>query len=229
MEDVLAEEGEAKKEEAKKEDGKKEEGKDDAKKKDEAKKEKEKDEALEKATKDSKEEEYSYYTASEEESSSSQKPAIPKQPARAAPSPPAKVLEKVPEQHELEKRKNATKALEKARDKLQKSFKDVVLEKPKPNRQACILKPGPGSLNKRHPVGPWKRPRVIVDWHNTLELNDQVPPSHDKALDALLEKADVYMLSYCGPNRMVQAMKDMHNVRQAHRFSAVQTCSMKSE
>ena len=52
--------------------------------------------------------------------------------------------------------------------------------------------------------------------------------SHDKALDALLEKADVYMLSFCGPSRRVQAMKDMQNVRQAHRFSAIQTCSMKS-
>ena len=44
-----------------------------------------------------------------------------------------------------------------------------------------------------------------MDWHNTLELNDQVPPTHDKALDALLEKADVYMLSFCGKDRKPQA------------------------
>ena len=31
-------------------------------------------------------------------------------------------------------------------------------------------------------IGPWGRPKVIVDWQNTLELNDQVPPTHDKAL-----------------------------------------------
>ena len=54
-----------------------------------------------------------------------------------------------------------------------------------------------------------KGPKVIVDWHNTLELNDQVPPTHDKALDALLEKADVYMLSFCGKDRKPQALTNM--------------------
>ena len=76
-------------------------------------------------------------------------------------------------------------------------------------KKACILKPAPGILWKQHPIGPWGRPKVIVDWHNTLELNDQVPPTQDKALDALLEKADVYMLSFCGKDRKPQALTNM--------------------
>lgn len=67
-----------------------------------------------------------------------------------------------------------------------------------------------------------------MDWHNTLELNDQVPPTHDKALDALLEKADVYMLSFCGKDRKERALRDMHSLQQSHRFAAIQTCSMRS-
>lgn len=54
-----------------------------------------------------------------------------------------------------------------------------------------------------------------MDWHNTLELNDQVPPTHDKALDALLEKADVYMLSFCGKDKKERALTYMHSLRQS--------------
>ena len=81
------------------------------------------------------------------------------------------------------------------------------MQNPKlPAKKACILKPAYGLLSHhRLPVQSWKRPKVIVDWHNTLELNDQVPPTHDKALDALLEKADVYMLSFCGKDRKEMA------------------------
>ena len=151
-----------------------------------------------------------------------------KPPVKAPPvTPPAQVLEKIPKN---EVKQNAQQALEKAREKLKKTYKDAVVQSPKlPAKKACILKPAYELLHHhRQPVGSWKRPRVIVDWHNTLELHDQVPPTHDKALDALLEKADVYLLSFCGKDRQERALRDMHSVRQSHRFAAIQTCSMRS-
>ena len=151
-----------------------------------------------------------------------------KPPVKAPPAtPPAQVLEKIPKN---EVKQNAQQALEKAREKLKKTYKDAVVQSPKlPAKKACILKPAYELLHHhRRPVGSWKRPRVIVDWHNTLELHDQVPPTHDKALDALLEKADVYLLSFCGKDRQERALRDMHSVRQSHRFAAIQTCSMRS-
>ena len=151
-----------------------------------------------------------------------------KPPVKAPPAtPPAQVLEKIPKN---EVKQNAQQALEKAREKLKKTYKDAVVQSPKlPAKKACILKPAYELLHHhRQPVGSWKRPRVIVDWHNTLELHDQVPPTHDEALDALLEKADVYLLSFCGKDRQERALRDMHSVRQSHRFAAIQTCSMRS-
>ena len=195
-------------------------------------KEEEKDKPLEKGKEKDQgkdeEEDYSYYTGSETEESSSAKslpksapvkaPPVKAPPVKAPPvSAPAKVLEKIPEQTEV--KKQAQLALEKARENLKAKL---------PNKKACILKPAPGLLWKKQSIGPWGRPRVIVDWHNTLELNDQVPPTHDKALDALLEKADVFLLSYCGAARKPQALRDMQSLRQAHRFAGIQTCTMKS-
>ena len=44
--------------------------------------------------------------------------------------------------------------------------------------------------------GPGAKPVVVVDWHNTIELNNKVPRSHQMAMQALLEVADVHIVSY---------------------------------
>ena len=47
------------------------------------------------------------------------------------------------------------------------------------------------------------RPLVVVDWHNTLEVNNDVPGRNAYALTLLLQRADVLILSYTGgPTRM---------------------------
>ena len=199
-----------------------------------------KDKPLEKGKDKEEEDLYSHYTGSETEESTP-KPSPRSPPAKAPPATappvkappvpaPAKVLEKIPEQKpaELEQKEDALVALEKAREKLNQHHK-VKVQTPKlPAKKACILKPAPGLLWKKQLGGFGKKPKVIVDWHNTLELHDQVPPTHDKALDALLEKADVFLLSYCGPDRKERALTYMHSLRQSHRFAAIQTCSMRS-
>ena len=53
---------------------------------------------------------------------------------------------------------------------------------------------------------------VLLDWHNTLEKDDEVPESHLEALEKLLGKADeVHLLSYVGSwKRQGQVMHDMY-------------------
>ena len=61
--------------------------------------------------------------------------------------------------------------------------------------------PGQGSLEKDHSQGikltPAKaKPTVVVDWHNTVEVNNRVPPQNAAALAKLMDHAHVHILSY---------------------------------
>ena len=59
-----------------------------------------------------------------------------------------------------------------------------------------------------------EKPNVIIDWHFTLEVNDQVPDDNIKALRALMEKSNrVTLLSYVASNqRAQQVQQDMQNL-----------------
>ena len=59
-----------------------------------------------------------------------------------------------------------------------------------------------------------EKPNVIIDWHFTLEVNDQVPDDNIKAVRALMEKSNrVTLLSYVASNqRAQQVQQDMQNL-----------------
>ena len=59
-----------------------------------------------------------------------------------------------------------------------------------------------------------EKPNVIVDWHFTLEVNDQVSDDNIKALEVLVEKCKrVTLLSYVASNqRAQQVQKDMQDL-----------------
>ena len=59
-----------------------------------------------------------------------------------------------------------------------------------------------------------EKPNVIIDWHFTLEVNDQVPDDNIKAARALMEKSKrVTLLCYAASNqRAQQVQQDMQNL-----------------
>ena len=57
------------------------------------------------------------------------------------------------------------------------------------------------------------RPLVVVDWHNTLEVNNDVPGRNAYALTMLLARADVLILSYVGTQkRCDEVLADIHGL-----------------
>ena len=56
----------------------------------------------------------------------------------------------------------------------------------------CRMDDGKRDLEKRQP----KKPLVVVDWHNTLEVDDDVGGRNAYALTLLLQRTDVVLLSY---------------------------------
>ena len=60
------------------------------------------------------------------------------------------------------------------------------------------------------------KPIVVVDWHNTLEKDDEVPQHNFEALVDLLGKAEVHLLSYVKNEvRKKAVLLDMKKVRQS--------------
>ena len=58
-----------------------------------------------------------------------------------------------------------------------------------------------------------KRPLVVVDWHNTLEVNNDVPGRNAYALTLLLQRADVLILSYVATQkRHDDVLADIHGL-----------------
>eukprot|EP00435_Cladocopium_sp_Y103_P061701 s645_g23.t1 len=53
-----------------------------------------------------------------------------------------------------------------------------------------------GSLKKDTSKKNKKRPIIVVDWHNTIERNNRVSFANEKALNLLMDKADVVILPY---------------------------------
>ena len=66
-----------------------------------------------------------------------------------------------------------------------------------------------------------EKPNVIIDWHFTLEVNDQVSDGNIKALRALMEKSKrVTLLSYVASNqRAQQVQQDMQDLLPADIYS----------
>ena len=65
---------------------------------------------------------------------------------------------------------------------------------------------GKRDLEKRQP----KKPLVVVDWHNTLEVDDDVGGRNAYALTLLLQRTDVVLLSYVqGRKRETKVLEDM--------------------
>lgn len=73
------------------------------------------------------------------------------------------------------------------------------------------------------------RERVVVDWHNTLEKDGVIPAANQYALDRLLEKAEVFVLSWVGSNwRRNQTLHEMRTCRHYEAFSATETTHERS-
>ena len=148
-------------------------------------------------------------------------------------------LEKAPsmEKQALEKEaleKEAKLALEKA------TSSDNKEEKPEQNAASsvtltpakkCLPEEGKEALEKApsnvvlKAAPPKKLPRVVVDWHNSLEKEDCVPDSHQEALERLMEVAEVHVLSYVNTIwRQGQVHQDVRDqVRAMHRLGGVHT------
>ena len=94
---------------------------------------------------------------------------------------------------------SSTKPLEKGQDKPLEKGQDKPLEKGKP--------------------------RVVVDWHNTLEHDDVVSGENSAALDLLLGKAHVSLLCYVDSwKRYNSTMAAMHDLPQIDELEGVHCC-----
>ena len=128
----------------------------------------------------------------------------------------------------------------------------TALEKAKLNAPGnLVLKPAPGQEERQQVVlraapqpakggkasfgkgkkGKGKSPareKVLVDWHNTLEKDGVIPVENQRALERLLEKAEVFVLSWVGSQwRKNQVMHEMQNCRFYGQLSAVETTGQK--
>lgn len=91
------------------------------------------------------------------------------------------------------------------------------------------LTPQGGSKGKgkkgKGKAGP-PRERVVVDWHNTLEKDGVIPAANQYALDRLLEKAEVFVLSWELDKN--QTLHEMRTCRHYEAFSATETTHERS-
>ncbi|CAJ1448348.1 unnamed protein product [Effrenium voratum] len=92
-----------------------------------------------------------------------------------------KSLEKGKSSKEVNKEEDRGKPLEKDKKPLEK---DLLASSPSVEREQAKLRPAP------------HKPVVVVDWHETLEIDGEVPEENDEALQKLLEVAHVHILSY---------------------------------
>ena len=102
----------------------------------------------------------------------------------------------------------ANEVLEKAQKK-----DNVVLEKTQTYKEVLekTTKAMPKAKDLEKSSG--KRPLVVVDWHNTLEVNNDVPGRNAYALTLLLQRADVLILSYVAPQkRHDDVLADIHGL-----------------
>ncbi|CAJ1430453.1 unnamed protein product [Effrenium voratum] len=101
-----------------------------------------------------------------------------------------KSLEKDKPSKEVKKEDGQGKSLEKGKsskevNKEEKSLeKDLLASSPSVEREQAKLRPAP------------HKPVVVVDWHETLEIDGEVPEENEEALQKLLEVAHVHILSY---------------------------------
>ena len=72
---------------------------------------------------------------------------------------------------------------------------------------------------------PFKKRVVVVDWHDSLEKEDQVPLLHQQALEKLMDHAEVHVLSYvASTKREIQVHQDVRDmVKAMHRLAGVHT------
>ena len=94
---------------------------------------------------------------------------------------------------------------------LEKASSSVV---PEPKASGITLKPAP-----------FKKRVVVVDWHDSLEKEDQVPLLHQQALEKLMDHAEVHLLSYvASTKREIQVHQDVRDmVKAMHRLAGVHT------
>ena len=192
-------------------------------------------EALEKAKKDDEEEEDESSSRSSSSASASSSSSKSKRSRKSRSQRPQSTLEKV--QEEEEEKKEEEKALEKA-----KKEKEPALEKadvggggqagvrtrsrrPKHGpAQKVVLVPAKSTSSNSKPLEKGK-PRVVVDWVNALEHADAVPGENSAALDLLLGKAHVHLLSYVDSWKGYNCtMAAMHDLPQIDELEGVHCC-----
>ena len=91
------------------------------------------------------------------------------------------------EKKPLEKGTKGDKKKEKPLEKGTEGEKKPLGKGPK-----ATLTPNKEALEKANA----KKYTIVVDWHNTLEVNNSMPPQNAAALEKLLEVANVHILSY---------------------------------
>ena len=93
----------------------------------------------------------------------------------------------------------------------------------------AVLSTRPGSMSLKSKAESeglgLEKPKVLVDWHGTLEkANGWAPKYNLWALDQLLEKAEVYLLSWVGSEwRKDKAMKEMMALEKADEIQYIGT------
>ena len=110
----------------------------------------------------------------------------------------------------LEKDTKRGKSLEKDSAKSKQDVnKEKSLEKDNGSSSQDASKPlekGTGPVVVLKPAAS-KRPILVVDWHNTLEVNNKIPPENLVALEKVTQVADVHILSYVATWTREQAVK----------------------
>lgn len=82
-------------------------------------------------------------------------------------------------------------------EKVKLQAKETLEKVASPSPLTLVRETVRGRGKKKGKAGP-SRERVVVDWHNTLEKDGVIPAPNQYALDRLLEKAEVFVLSWVG-------------------------------
>ena len=121
---------------------------------------------------------------------------------------PKKSLEKDKEEKSLEKDKE-----EGSLEKDKKPSEKDLASSPSVEREGVRLRPAP------------PKPVVVVDWHETLEIDDRVPEENEEALEKLLEVAEVHIVSYVESTyRQKRVHEDTQDLRCFKQLAGVHTC-----
>ena len=129
-------------------------------------------------------------------------------------------MEKEGAQGDVQKKEETP--LEKGEDDLMKGTPSTPLEKGylgMHQPMSLFPKPGEGLSMRQEVEEKNKRKKIMVDYHNTLAINDHITQESSDALESLLEKGhEVIICTWCGRDRVARVR---HHLEQMHWWGKV--------